>query len=101
MTEIKDGNNGIDELASELENKLYQSLGPMIYGDALYKSLGYSSADAFRQAVSRKTVPVDVFSIEKRRGKFALTRDVAKWIAEKKLFNVEEKGEDNDKKNII
>lgn len=85
MTEINDGNNGVDELASELENKLYQSLGPMIYGDALYKSLGYSSADAFRQAVSRKTVPVDVFSIEKRRGKFALTRDVAKWIAIQKV----------------
>lgn len=95
MTEIKNENNGVDELASELENKLYQSLGPMVYGDALYKSLGYSSADAFRQALSRQTVPVDVFSIAKRRGKFALTRDVARWIAEQKSLNVntQEKGD--------
>lgn len=68
-----------------LENKLYELHGPMMTGDMLYKALGYTTADAFRQAVSRKTVPVEVFSIPRRRGTFALTKDVAKWIAEQKV----------------
>lgn len=53
----------------------------MLSGDALRVALGYPSMEAFRQALSRKTVPVPVFSIKQRRGKFALVRDVAQWLA--------------------
>ena len=73
--------NNINELAQQIEEKLFLQHGPIMTGDILFKSLGYASADAFRQAVSRNTVPIYVFSIVQRRGKFALTSDVAKWIA--------------------
>jgi hypothetical protein len=70
---------------STLEAQLCESLlrlhGPMISGDDLRITLGYPSKDAFRQAFVRKTVPVPVFDIEHRRGKFALTQDVAAWLA--------------------
>ncbi|MBA6337499.1 hypothetical protein H4J57_09830 [Colwellia sp. BRX8-7] len=79
----------VEELANSLEQDLLQTFGPMIYGQVLYKSLGYTSADAFRQAVSRQSVPVDTFPIEGRRGKFALTRDIAKWIAIQKVENTQ------------
>ncbi|QSX39191.1 hypothetical protein JYB85_17925 [Shewanella sedimentimangrovi] len=75
----------IEQLAAELKQDLLDLYGPMIYGKALYKSLGYGSGDAFRQAVSRKSVPVPVFTIENRRGKFALTKDVALWLAKQRL----------------
>ena len=83
MTEINE--NNVKVLAKNIEDKLFKQNGPILTGDILFKSLGYASADAFRQAVSRGTNPIDVFSIEQRRGKFALTEDVAQWVAIQKV----------------
>lgn len=69
------------DLAAALEKDLFSRHGPLIGGEALRAALGYSSMDAFRQALVRKTVPVSVFSIANRRGKFALVKDVANWLA--------------------
>ena len=69
------------DLASALERDLLEKHGPMIANDDLRIALGYPTMDAFRQALSRKTVPVPVFALEKRRGKFALVKDVAEWLA--------------------
>jgi hypothetical protein len=74
-------------LAKELEQDMLALYGPTLFGKHLINALGYGSADAFRQAVSRKTVPVTVFPIEKRKGKFALTKDVAKWLAKQRTAN--------------
>jgi hypothetical protein len=51
-----------------LEEELTLRFGPLLYGDALRQVLGYSSNDAFRQALSRKTIPIPVFSILNRAG---------------------------------
>lgn len=75
----------IQVLASEIEQDLYQHFGPLLFGADLYAALGYPSGDAFRQAVCRKTVPVEIFSIENRRGKFALSRDIALWLAQQRF----------------
>lgn len=64
-----------------LERDLMNQYGPMVSGDVLRLVLGYSSKEAFRQALSRQTVPVPVFAIPNRRGKFALVKDVAAWLA--------------------
>ena len=50
-------------------------------GDALRRALGYRSMDALRKAISRGTAPVRVFMLPNRRGRFALARDVAMWLA--------------------
>ncbi|MDT0627462.1 hypothetical protein [Alteromonas sp. W364] len=73
--------NTIDTLALELEEKLFEENGPMMFGDLLRKALGYRSGDAFRQAARRGTLPIYTFKIENRRGRFAMTKDVAKWLA--------------------
>jgi hypothetical protein len=36
--------------------------------------------------------PVSVFNIENRRGKFTLSRDIAKWLATQKINNVDSGG---------
>lgn len=74
-----------------------QQYGPLIANDDLRKALGYSSKEAFRQAMARKSVPVPVFDVENRRGKFALSIDVANWLAaqRERAFNcrlIDERG---------
>jgi hypothetical protein len=75
----------LDELTNEIERELYSYIGPLLFGKHLYGALGFSNHDAFRQALSRKTIPVEIFSLPNRRGRFALSRDVARWLANERL----------------
>lgn len=68
-------------LAKSLATDLTREFGPMLSGERLSQALGYPSMGAFRQALVRGTVPVPVFSIPGRRGKYALVVDIASWIA--------------------
>jgi hypothetical protein len=54
---------------------------PLIGGSALWKALGYPSANAFSQSARRGTTPVPVFSLHGRRGQYALRKDVLAWLA--------------------
>lgn len=73
--------NSIKRLERQLCCDLEAQHGPLLGGIALYRALGMASAAAFRQAASRGQLPVHVFTIPNRRGRFALTRDVAAWLA--------------------
>lgn len=73
-----------DPLQDELERYLTRTYGAMLPSAALAKELGYSSARAYRNALSRNAVPVPVFQVPKRKGRFALARDVARWLAEQR-----------------
>ena len=74
----------LDLLAQQLESELMENYGPLLTGDALRRSLGYSSMAALRQAVARGKAPVPIFQLKDRRGKFALAKDVAAWLAEQR-----------------
>jgi hypothetical protein len=54
--------------------------GLVVGGPTLWRLLGYRTGDAFRKAAQRKTLPVPVFNLAGRQGRFALTADVAHWI---------------------
>lgn len=71
----------MSELEKELEQDMLSLYGPILSGEKLLQSLGYVSKDAFRQSIVRETVPVSVFKIDGRRGYFALTKDVARYLA--------------------
>lgn len=73
------------ELAKELENDLLDRYGPMVTGKDLSKLLGYPTQAAMRQSYSVGAVPISLFNIEKRRGKFALVKDIALWMAQKRM----------------
>lgn len=70
-----------ESLAVVLERELTAQHGPMMAGEPLRIALGYPSKESFRQAFVRKTIPIPIFTLERRRGKFALTKDVAAWLA--------------------
>lgn len=71
--------------AHALEVSLTRSVGALIGGAMLTRTLGYPSQAAFRQALARGRVQVPVFEIEGRRGKFALARDVAVWLSQQSM----------------
>lgn len=79
--EAADRQDPVTLLAQVLESDLLGRYGPMIGHDDLRQALGYPSMDAFRQALSRRHLPVTVFALPHRRGKFALSKDVAHWLA--------------------
>lgn len=68
--------------AEHLEKSLMELYGPMVGGATLRKVLGYPSAAALRRAQERGLLSLPVFEIPNRRGKFALTQDVAVWLIE-------------------
>jgi hypothetical protein len=63
-----------------LESRLMRTLGAVIGGGELSRTLGYPTQGAFRQAFVRDRLPVPVFVLEGRRGRFALTSDIANWL---------------------
>lgn len=71
-----------DSLTEALTQDLLRQYGPVIGQDDLRQALGFASPDGFRQALSRGAIPVPVFAIPHRRGKYALTKDVAAWLGE-------------------
>jgi hypothetical protein len=79
MTELRPTRMSPND-AEELEASLTRTLGALIGGEALSKTLGYRTQSAFRRALARGRVPVHVFTIEGRRGRFALAKDLATWL---------------------
>lgn len=84
----KDTKRDIQELAKDLEEDMMNQYGPMVRGKELCQVLGYPSLAAMRQAIARNKVPIPIFPLENRRGKFALVKDVAFWLAEKRISAV-------------
>jgi hypothetical protein len=70
-----------------LQLEMLQLYGPLMKGAALIAALGYPSSAAFRQARHRHQLPVEVFAIANRRGTFAHTADVARWVEGLKLLD--------------
>ncbi|MGX9462237.1 hypothetical protein ACWXWU_13530 [Shewanella sp. A14] len=76
----------IEKLAEQLEKDLLLMYGsPLITGEDLQKAMGFRSVDALRQAIVRQTIPVKVFSLDNRRGKYALVKDIARWLANESI----------------
>lgn len=59
---------------------LFDQYGPPIGGNDLAKVLGYKTAGAFNKSIRQSRVGLQIFDIPGRKGKFAYTNDVAKWI---------------------
>jgi hypothetical protein len=55
--------------------------GELMSGRALWHTLGFRSERSFQRVIQKGTLPVPVFTLPSRRGRFARTRDVAAWLA--------------------
>lgn len=65
----------------DFESDLLKQYGPLISPRDLWHVLGYPSHMAYRKAIQKDELPVFVFHIEKRKGRFAFSKDVASWLS--------------------
>ena len=70
-----------DHDAADLERRLLRDHGELIGGTALARGLGYRTARAFQVAVKRERMPIETFTLAGRRGRFARTFELARWLA--------------------
>ena len=68
-------------LAEELLATLRAAHGPVLGGVDLMRALGYRNANAMRQARYRGQITLTLFTLPNRRGHYALTAEVAEWLA--------------------
>lgn len=68
-------------LKRELERRLTVENGSLMTGQALRRELGFNSRGAFERARTNGRIGVKIFTLYGRRGKFAMTRDVADFLA--------------------
>jgi len=59
---------------------LMEAHGMILSASATARVLGFSSTDALRLARCRGRLPISMFQVDGRRGWFASTRDVARWL---------------------
>jgi len=64
-----------------LRGQLEAAFGPLMSGEALWRTLGFTTAASFHHASSRGLVPVDSFRLPRRKGRFARTADVSAWLS--------------------
>ena len=70
-----------------LEKELTEKHGAVVGNSDLRHLLGFKSYSSFNRAVRMNLLELDIFMIKNRRGKFALTKDVAQWISVLKIRN--------------
>lgn len=76
-----------------LGKELAEKYGEVIGNADLRFVLGYKSFSSFNRAVRKNQVGINIFEIENRRGKFALTKDIEEWLEvlkESKSFKQQE-----------
>lgn len=69
-------------LAKQLEQDLLRLYGsPILTIEQLQRALNYRSVAAIKQAIQRQTLPVHIFELPNRRGRYALVKDVCEYLA--------------------
>ncbi|MCG9770908.1 hypothetical protein L1D59_20120 [Pseudoalteromonas piscicida] len=70
-------------LAKQIEQDLLHLYGsPILNLNQLQRALNYRSLAAVKQAIQRQTLPVPVFDLPNRRGRYAYVKDVGTFLAE-------------------
>ena len=78
-------NASLRSIAKSIEADLLKTWGPIVGGMDLARILGYRTTAAFRQARARKRLPVPVFKLDKRKGTYAFSKDLALWLAQERV----------------
>ena len=79
--------NELERMLTKLMTKVH---GPLLSGDFLFRSLGYSSSDALRQAFHRNTIPITLIDFPNRKNKFALSDVIAEWLVRQRFSNYDQ-----------
>lgn len=73
-----------DPLFEQIHESLLARFGDLIGARDLWRVMGYPSQVALQRAYSRGKVDLALFEIEHRRGRFALTSEVAAWLIQQR-----------------
>ena len=73
MQTISEGN-----LSIELTDKY----GEIVSLEDMAKILGYKTASAVKYAIKKEQLTIQTFFIKGRKGRFAMTRNIASWLIE-------------------
>ena len=71
----------MQQVRSEAVSEFLGDCGPVVSGAALWKTLGYASAEAFRQARHRGSVKLHLVEMPGRRGVFAFRHELIQYVA--------------------
>lgn len=74
----------VDLLRGQLRQELASTYGEMIGGDRLRHVLGFGSSSSLSMAIQRKTIDLATFRVNGRRGRFALTKEIADWLVDQR-----------------
>jgi len=66
--------------AEEMTMALLEQYGPLMGGQDLWRTLGYRTWAAFARSARNGSLGVRVFTLSGRKGRFALTMEVAAWL---------------------
>jgi hypothetical protein len=69
-----------ETLRAQLRQELAFLYGEMIGGDRLRHVLGFVTSSSLSMAINRKAIDLATFRVNGRRGRFALTKEVADWL---------------------
>lgn len=83
-----------DPLFEQIHESLLARFGDLIGARDLWRVMGYPSQVALQRAYSRGKVDLALFEIEHRRGRFALTSEVAVWLIHQRQ-NIDNNAEKN------
>lgn len=69
-------------------DEIVKQYGPLLGGNDLYTALGFKTYAAFYRCRINGEIGVHVFKLPGRRGWFAFTTEVAKWLKDQSLQNI-------------
>lgn len=78
-------------MTQAIEKELVEKYGHLLNMEALRKTLAFPTIGALQQSINRGALKIPVFNIENRKGKFALAKDVAEWLAAQRYMSEETK----------
>lgn len=70
-----------NQYRQEVLNDLMKNHGHMIGMRHLYRVMGFPTYDALKQCLLRKQLDLNLFYLDGRKGRYAMTSDVADWLA--------------------
>jgi len=74
------------ERCDEIYREILGDVGNVVTGEPLRRALGFSTLGAMTKAIERKKLPLPLFDMPNRRGKFILARELACFLARQRAL---------------
>ena len=69
----------------EVAGDLLAAHGPVLKSEVLWRALGFGSRSAFNRGIASCNIKIPLFPMPTGRGRYALTRDVARYLTKLRM----------------